>query len=105
MAQETSEAPIKEQRAKELLESVIDTWSKRPPRDAARIGPFLQAIGEEWAKKPDLRFGQLISNFISAKGDPFNFEEEEFLKQFAEYINAHERSKINYKYKIAKIEN
>lgn len=56
-------------------------------RDAARIQPFLKEVGELWAAaRPDMRFGQLMYNFISAHGDPFYWEEDLFLEKFKEYL-------------------
>jgi len=41
-------------------------------RDAERIGPMLQALGEAWMKNPDLRLGQLVNNapYFNADGTP-----------------------------------
>jgi len=73
--------------SKEMNEQFLVELCSKPPRDPARIQPFLQALGEEWAKFPDLRFGQLMFNFIAENGDPFHLEENEFLKRITEYIN------------------
>ena len=49
-------------------------------RPIERIEPFLKELGDIWKERfPDWRFGQLIYNFISEKGDPFFWEDEEFL--------------------------
>lgn len=37
-------------------------------RDPDRIGPFLLKLESVWEEYPDLRFGQLIYNIISADG-------------------------------------
>ncbi len=57
-------------------------------RDINRIDPFLNEIGELWQEKvPDWRFGQLMYNFFSVLGDPFYYEEDEFLEAFKAYLN------------------
>ena len=35
---------------------------------------------------PDWRTGQLMFNFISETGDPFYWEEEEFIKRLERYL-------------------
>ena len=55
-------------------------------RDINRIDPFLKEVGEIWKERfPDWRFGQLMYNFICEIGDPFYWEEEEFLEKLEKY--------------------
>lgn len=57
-------------------------------RNPKRMKPFLDEVEKIWADKfPDWRFGQLIFNFISAYGDPFHLEEDEFLVALKAYTN------------------
>ena len=56
-------------------------------RPIERIEPFLKELGNIWKERfPDWRFGQLIYNFISENGDPFYWEDEEFLARFRAYL-------------------
>lgn len=56
-------------------------------REIKRIIPFVLKIAELWAKcVPDWRFGQLMYNFIAATGDPFYYEEDDFLDRFENYL-------------------
>lgn len=56
-------------------------------RDINRIEPFLKEVGEIWKERfPDWRFGQLMYNFICETGDPFHWEEEEFLAKLRDYL-------------------
>lgn len=55
-------------------------------RNPDRIEPFLCEIGKVWREKfPDWRFGQLMYNFFSVLGDPFYYEEDEFLVALKAY--------------------
>lgn len=57
-------------------------------RKKSRIKPFLQEIEKAWIGNNtliDWRFGQLLFNFFSAYGDPFYWEEDEFIQKFKEY--------------------
>lgn len=55
-------------------------------RDINRIDPFLKEVGEIWKERfPNWRFGQLMYNFICEIGDPFYWEEEEFLEKLEKY--------------------
>ena len=56
-----------------------------------RIQPFLQSLGEVWARQPGLRFGQLMLGFIETEGDPFYWEDDDFLKRLTEYANKNRR--------------
>ena len=49
-------------------------------RDHSRIYPFLMQLKALWEKYPDLRFGQLISNFQDV------YEEDIFYLYDAEFI-------------------
>lgn len=56
-------------------------------RPIERIEPFLKEVGDIWKERfPDWRFGQLIYNFICETGDPFYWEEEEFLAKLKDYL-------------------
>lgn len=57
-------------------------------RDINRMKLFLEKLEEEWKEVPDWRFGQLMCNFISTVGDPFYWEEEEFLEKLEIYIDS-----------------
>jgi len=63
-------------------------------RDIERIDKFLAKVGEIWKREcPDWRFGQLMYNFICENGDPFHWEEEEFLKRLKDYLAPKEEEK------------
>jgi len=49
---------------------------------------FLEQIRLEWSKSPDMRFGQLLYCFFSETGDPFNWEEDEFIQKLKEYMGS-----------------
>lgn len=56
-------------------------------RPIERIDLFLAEIGAIWKERfPDWRFGQLIYNFICENGDPFYWEDEEFLARLEAYL-------------------
>ena len=59
-------------------------------RDINRIEPFLKAIGEEWKKYPDLRFGQLMEILKFRAGDLFHYEEKAFLKLLKDFMKENE---------------
>lgn len=53
-------------------------------RDANRIYPFCIQFAELWAKHPDLRFGQIVSNVarytqMKYRKDAFFLEEDEIM--------------------------
>ena len=56
-----------------------------------RIQLFLQALGEVWTRQPDLRFGQLMYNFFEREGNPFYWEDDDFLWRFTEYASKNRR--------------
>lgn len=56
------------------------------PRDPKRVSGFLNALKIEWLKAPELRFGQLMYSFFSESGNPFYWEENEFIKRLQEYM-------------------
>lgn len=56
-------------------------------RDINRIDNVCAKIAEQWKRLPDWRFGQLMVNFMSAYGDPFYWEEDDFLEYLKEYID------------------
>ena len=67
-------------------------------RDINRIDPFLKEVGEIWKKRfPDWRFGQLMYNFICETGDPFYWEEEEFLAKLRDYLKGDKETKARIK--------
>lgn len=56
-------------------------------RDINRIPAFLQTIKECWELLPDLRFGQMMSNFLfQLPRDPFFYEDNEFIEKFEKYM-------------------
>lgn len=57
-------------------------------RNPGRIFGIISTIRDEWYFKcPDLRFMQLMSNFVAWLGhDPFYMEDDEFLQKFHEYM-------------------
>jgi hypothetical protein len=71
----------------DLNEKVINIFKNLKPRDPERISPFLEEIGNEWRKRSDLRFGQIMYNFFSDYGDVFNLEEKAFLAEFKKYMS------------------
>ncbi len=59
-------------------------------RDQSRIYPFCTELAALWAKHPDMRFGQVMSNIaryveVKHKKDIFYLEDEELLKIIKEY--------------------
>lgn len=61
-------------------------------RNPNRIANFMYELGEVWKDNlPDWRFGQLMFNFIQSEGDPFYWEEEEFLENFKKYVEKHKQ--------------
>lgn len=59
-------------------------------RDPNRIWNITNHIANQWHYVcPDLRFMQLMSNFIAWLGhDPFYMEDDEFLQKFYEYMDS-----------------
>lgn len=57
-------------------------------RDEGRIMPLVMQVGRLWQYNcPDLRFMQLISDFVLWYGaDPFYMEDDEFMKKFKEFM-------------------
>lgn len=56
-------------------------------RDSNRIYPIMCHIAEKWQEKcPDWRFGQIMSNFFSAYGDPFYWEDNKLIEYFDKFI-------------------
>ena len=53
-------------------------------RNPERIRPFLEKFAEEWAKNPDLRFGQMVLNTVGDKNVLYNIEEVDFLERLSE---------------------
>ena len=58
-------------------------------RDPKRCPAVCDLIGYFWQTRcPDLRFMQLMSNFVTWYGaDPFYMEDEEFIKKFKEFFD------------------
>lgn len=52
-------------------------------RDPARIDLTLEAIRKLWQRFPDWRLCQLVVN-VAGNNDPFNVEDDEFLKRLIE---------------------
>ena len=58
-----------------------DRKDERLMRDINRIEPFMNEVAGIWKEKfPDWRFGQLMSNFFCAFGDPFYYINRNYLK-------------------------
>ena len=61
-------------------------------RDAKRIDDFCNRLKAVWKQVPDWRFGQLITNALSAmqaRGrDPFFPEEDEMIKFLENYVSS-----------------
>jgi len=74
-------------------------------RNPDRIETFLSEIGKLWKENcPDWRFGQLMFNFFSALGDPFYYEEDEFLEAFKAYFKREDPKEAVHRYREQKIE-
>lgn len=57
-------------------------------RDPKRIYDFLFTLGEIWiANCPDMRFGQLMDIMELNYGCPFVWEDDDYLKNFAEQFD------------------
>jgi len=57
-------------------------------RDPKRLDNFYDELNRlHQTYFPDLRFGQLMYNFISWYGDPFYLEEKDFLREFKSFIS------------------
>ncbi len=75
-------------------------------RNRDRIEPFLMEIGEVWSEYfPDWRFGQLMFNFFSVLGDPFYYEEDEFLVALKAYAKREDPKAAVAKYQQEMDEN
>lgn len=62
-------------------------------RDPNRISRILNLIATLWKNNPDMRLGQLLSNFAEFRGDPFYYEDditEEKLRSWVEKIKRKE---------------
>lgn len=60
-------------------------------RDVNRIKPFCDELATLWSKYPDLRFGQIMSNFarymqFEHKQDIFFMEDKELLNVLREQL-------------------
>ena len=60
-------------------------------RDVERIKPFCDEFAQLWAKHPDLRFGQIMSNIarylqMEHRKDLFFLEEDELMKVLREQL-------------------
>jgi uncharacterized protein YihD (DUF1040 family) len=60
-------------------------------RDVNRIKPFCDELSELWAKHPDLRLGQIMSNIarytqMEKRRDMCYFEDEELLQVLREQL-------------------
>ena len=56
-------------------------------RDINRIDKTCEALAEQWKRVPEWRLGQVMINFLAAYGDPFYWEEDEFIKRLTEYMD------------------
>lgn len=59
-------------------------------RDEGRIMPLVMQVGRLWQYYcPDLRFMQLISDFVLWYGaDPFYMEDDEFMEEFKKFMKS-----------------
>lgn len=56
-------------------------------RDPKRIKSFLEKIGDMWEERcPDWRFGQMMETFRIRYGDPYYFEDDDFLEKMEEFF-------------------
>lgn len=65
-------------------------------RDPNRIDAFCEVLKETWHRVPDLRFGQLMSNFFgdvitATKRDIFFIEDEEMQEYLEKYFKETEK--------------
>lgn len=57
-------------------------------RKKERLDPFYKQLKEIHRNYfPDWRFGQLIVNFLGECGDPFFWEEDDFIKEIKAWAN------------------
>lgn len=54
-------------------------------RDIARIRSFCEELAAQWEKCPDMRFGQLIANSLSA--DAFYIEDDDALEKIRAFVS------------------
>lgn len=60
-------------------------------RDPNRIPNYMNKLASLWAKYPDLRFNQMIVNFLSCQGsDMYYVEDEEFFRKLFEFYKIQE---------------
>jgi hypothetical protein len=52
----------------EFSHALLRTWSKRPPRDPARVERISAKLIELWKLEPDQRMGQLVVNVMRREG-------------------------------------
>lgn len=58
-------------------------------RDPSRIFPLVNEVAALWMEHcPDLRFCQLMSNFMSRYGGAFYMEDDQFLALFRRFLTA-----------------
>lgn len=68
-------------------------------RDPARIGYTLQCIANVWAKRPDLRLGQLISNVLAQAPETnlsrllFYIEDDKLIEALEEFERTYPTSR------------
>lgn len=56
-------------------------------RDPNRIKPFCDELASLWSKRPDLRFGQIVSNVARlTPRDIFYMEEDELIELIRELL-------------------
>lgn len=72
-------------------------------RDIQRIEPFMNEIASIWKEKcPDSRFGQFMVGYFYAVGDPFYYEEEEFLLGLKAFVNGEDPKEAIKKWRESK---
>ena len=55
-------------------------------RDKNRIQPMMEAIAKLWEKHPDLRFSQMMYDFLHRYENPYYLEDDKFLSAFEDYF-------------------
>lgn len=68
-----------------LPESVKKLFAELRPRDPARIERMLEKLRHVWARYPDMRLGQIISNVSPLNADLFMVEDDVVEKGLDEF--------------------
>lgn len=56
-------------------------------RDKNRIQPMMETIAKLWEKYPDLRFSQIMYDFLHRYENPYFLEDDKFIEEFEDYFN------------------